>query len=341
MADGVVSSDGKWLAFRRNEEIWVAPLDDLPVTDDKTRRLTEDGGLNFSFVPDSDAVVYAAGSRVWRHPVNGGGRAEIKTDVTYPTAPRPPLLIRDVRILDFEVGAFNEPGSLLIEDGRIQWTGTETGRTLPEGVGVLDAGGRYAIPGLFDSHIHTATPIHFNPARDVSHQASNIAFGVTSVRDMGSDITLVKAWTDRREAYGDPVPRIFSAGAMVESTQPFVHGGSFFVQTDEQARGLVRKEDRDDVVAVKSYFTLSWPLHRSIAEEARNLSIPVTAHGLIFRETVMGPVLGRASIEHQPSPIRLYSDVLQLLAESGTRWCPTVAPIRTRPVTTRGALVIV
>ncbi len=41
----------------------------------------------------------------------------------------------------------------------------------------------------------------------------------------------------------------------------------------------------------------------------------------------MGPVLGRVSIEHQPSPIRLYSDVLKLLVASGTRWCPTIAPI--------------
>jgi imidazolonepropionase-like amidohydrolase len=89
----------------------------------------------------------------------------------------------------------------------------------------------------------------------------------------------------------------------------------------------VRKENQDGAVAIKSYFTLTWPLHRAIAAEARQQNIPVAAHGLIFREVVMGAVLGRATIEHQPFPIRLYGDVLQLLANTGTRWCPTIAPV--------------
>ncbi len=114
---------------------------------------------------------------------------------------------------------------------------------------------------------------------------------------------------------------------MTETAGPFAHGGSLFATTPEQARQIVRKEKRDGAIAIKSYFSLPWVLHRVIAEEALAQKIPVVAHGLIFRETVMGPVLGRSSIEHQPFPIRLYDDVLQLLAKSGTRWCPTIAAI--------------
>ncbi len=199
-----------------------------------------------------------------------------------------------------------------------------SGHRLPENVRVIEAGGRYAIPGLFDMHVHLATPIHFIPARDVSRTSSLIAFGVTSVRDMGSDITVLNAWTDRRHGYGAPVPRIFSCGAMIEATRTFFHGGSFFADTDAEARALVRKEKRDGAVAIKSYFTLPWPLHRAIADEARRHDIPVAAHGMIFREVVMGAVLGRASVEHQLTPIRVYGDVLQLLAKTGTRWCLTI-----------------
>ncbi len=326
MADGTVSPDGKWLAFRRNEAIWIARMDQGQVTNDSVRRLTDDGGLNFSFAPDSRAVIYSSGATVWRHPLDGGEPRKILIDVEVPAATPVATLIRNVQVLDFDQGGFTENTSLLIQQGRIQWIGPEAGRALPSGVGIVDAGGRYAIPGLFDAHTHVATPIHFNPARDVSRMSSNVAHGVTSVRDMGSDITLAKAWTDRREALGEPVPRIFSAGAMTETVGPFFHGGSFFVKTKEEARALVRKEKRDGAIAIKSYFTLPWPLHRAIAEEAREQGIPVVAHGLTFRETVMGPVLGRASIEHQPTPIRVYEDVLRLLAETGTRWCPTIAP---------------
>jgi imidazolonepropionase-like amidohydrolase len=327
VADGTTSPDSQWLAFRRNEEVWVARLGEQPVTDEAAFRLSDDGGLNFSFAPDSRAVIYATGANVWHHPLDGSERTEIPVELDLPAAAPEAMLVRNVQLLDFDAGGFTDATSLFIEQGRIRWIGPESGHVLPADVKVLDAQGRYAIPGLFDSHTHVATPIHFNPARDVSHMASNIAFGVTSVRDMGSDITLVKAWADRRESYGAPVPRIFSGGAMIEANGTFFHGGSFFVETEEGARELVRKEKRDGAVAIKSYFTLPWPLHRAIAAEARRQNIPVVAHGLIFREMVMGPVLGRASIEHQPSPIRLYRDVLQLLAETGTRWCPTIAPI--------------
>jgi len=206
---------------------------------------------------------------------------------------------------------------MFLSQGRIEWIGAESGRQIPADAIVIDAEGRYAIPGLFDSHVHTATPIHFVPARDVSHMAANVAFGITSVRDMGSDITLVKAWNDRRTGYGAPVPRIFSAGAMTEA-RPFLHGGSLFAQTELQARHLVRKQKRDGVVGIKSYFTLPWPLQRAIADEARRQNLPVFTHSLIFREAVMGAVLGRASIEHNIMPTRVYSDVLKLMSEAGT-----------------------
>ena len=323
VGDGTISADGKWLAYRKNDEIWVARLDRGPVTEESAQKLTDDGGWNFSFSPDSRALIYSSGSAVWRHPLSRGRQTEITVNLSYPDHKTPPTLIRNVRVLDFDVGGFSNSVSMLVNNGRIQWLGSEAGKTIPDDARTLEAGGRYAIPGLFDSHTHVATPIHFNPARDVSRMSSNLAFGITSVRDMGSDLTLVKAWEDRRKNYGAPVPRIFSGGAMVEAGGPFFHGGSQFATTEAEARQIVRKEASDGAIAIKPYFTLPWSLHRAIADEALELGIPVTAHGLIFRETVMDPVLGRTTIEHQPTPIRLYDDVLQLLAKTGTKWCPT------------------
>ncbi len=327
IADATVSPNGRWVAFRQNEEIWISRLGRGAVTSDSARKLADDGGLNFSFSPDSRSIVYSSGPRVWSQRIERERRDEIPVQIQYPDEVSTPLLVRNVRVLDFDAGGFSEATSIFVDGGRIQWIGQEADQPLPAETTTLDAGGRYAIPGLFDAHTHVATPIHFNPARDVSRMSSNLAYGVTSVRDMGSDITLVRAWQDRRQHFGAPVPRIFSGGAMTETVGPFFHGGSFFAADTDQARQIVRKEVADGVVAIKSYFTLPWALQRAVAEEGRKLEIPVVAHGLTFRETVMGPVLGRNSIEHQPSPIRLYSDVLGLLAASGTQWCPTIAPV--------------
>jgi hypothetical protein len=39
----------------------------------------------------------------------------------------PPVLLRNVRVLGFRVSDFTKATSLMIEDGRIEWIGTEAG----------------------------------------------------------------------------------------------------------------------------------------------------------------------------------------------------------------------
>lgn len=322
-ANGQVSPDGKWLAFRRNDEIWMAPRGTQPVKEEAASRFSASGGHNFSFTLDGTALVYSTGAQVSIHPLKDSGRRQVDVQIKLSTAPPPPLLLRNVRVLDFKVGGFTQTTSLFVEDGRIKWIGTEAGHTLPPGLTVVDGGGRFAIPGLFDMHAHTATPIHPQSGRDVSWMESWSAYGVTSVADMGSDIGTLNAWADRRTGFGAPLPRIFSFGSMIES-DPFIWGGSVFATSAEQAREIVRLEKQAGAVGVKSYFTLSWPLHRAVALEALQQGLPVSAHGLFREEIVKGALIGHAMKAHM-LPINVYyDDLLQLLKATGTRWTPTL-----------------
>ena len=85
--------------------------------------------------------------------------------------------------MDFETGAFSRETSLFLEQGRISWIGSERGRRLPRDSMITDAGGRFAIPGLFDLHTH-----HRAGFRE---GAPFIAYGITSVRDVGSSLQLL------------------------------------------------------------------------------------------------------------------------------------------------------
>ena len=179
LSDAVVSPNGKWLTFRRNSEIWVAPLGDEAVREADVRRLSTEGGRTFAFTPDGAAVIYAAGNRVWRHPLGGGEREEIPIRLELQRPTPPPVLVRRVRMLDFAAGSFGPETSLYIEQGRIRWTGPERGRRVPPETVTIDAGGRYAIPGLFDMHMHGGS--YGGPK-----QEALLAYGVTSVRDLGA-----------------------------------------------------------------------------------------------------------------------------------------------------------
>ena len=183
MRDALVAPGEDWLAFRRNAEIWVAPLDEQPVSEASVRLLSPEGGQTFSFTPDGSAVIYAQGDRVWRHPLTGGDPVEIPIQLELERPIPPAVVIRDVNVLDFNSGGFRGESSVLIEDGRIRWIDSDGDRSPPPGTAILDGGGRFAIPGLFDMHLHTEVT--------GAYQKALLAYGVTSVRDVGAPLPLV------------------------------------------------------------------------------------------------------------------------------------------------------
>jgi imidazolonepropionase-like amidohydrolase/Tol biopolymer transport system component len=312
-----VSHDGKWLAFRRNTEIWVAPLGAEPVEEEEVRRLSPEGGPTFGFTWDSAAVVYAVGNRVWRHPLDGGNREELPVRLDWRSATPPPLLVRRVRVLDLGAGEFGEETSLLIENGAIRWIGAERQRDLPEGVITVDAAGRRAIPGLFDFHVHSAWANH------EAEPDTFLAYGVTSVRDTGGGLETLSARADRGTITGDPVPRYFYSGEIFEGAKPMWGDAFLQLYTATEAREHVQRWKERGAHFIKVYPSLPWPLQREVAEEARRQGLPVVGHGLGLEEIVKSVTLGYACLEH--CPMSLNEDVQRMLVAAGTRCDPTLA----------------
>ena len=311
--DALVSPDGDWLAFRRNTEIWVAPLEDLPVEEVHLRRLSAFGGQTFAFTPDGSAVVYAVGNRVWRHPLISNDPEEIPIRLRLPIREPPPLLLKRVRVLDFDKSDFRAESSLFVEKGYIRSIDSEHQPSLPPGTIVLDGGGRYVIPGLFDLHVHTEVT--------GAYQEALLSYGVTSVRDVGAPLSLLAALADRGDSTGDPVPRYFFAGDVFEGAQPDPppHWMMKLV-TEKDARSYMLRWKQAGASFIKVHPPISWPLQRAVAEEARRLNLPVVGHGNYVDEIVKSVTLGYWTLEHL---IGVSQDVHLLLAAAGTRVTPT------------------
>jgi Tol biopolymer transport system component len=314
VSDGQVSPDGKWLAFRRNKEIWIAPFGNIPVSDDQVRQLSAEGGDSFAFIFDSSALVYSVGNNVWRQPVAGGERQQIPVRLELPHPTPKPMLLRGVRVLDFTSAGFGTPTTVFIEQGRIAWIGSESGHSIPSDAEVIDCSARFAIPGLFDFHVHAAG----------ANQASFLAYGVTSARDVGGSISWFNGAKDRSEYSADPVPRYFFSGEIFEGEHP--HWGDGFLQIyDEQsARQYVRRFKEWGADFIKIYPSLPWPLQHAAVDEARRLGFPVVAHALATEGIVKSVTWGCLSLEHGSSEL-YFDDVAQMLSLSGTRWVPTLA----------------
>jgi imidazolonepropionase-like amidohydrolase/Tol biopolymer transport system component len=321
-SDGLVSPDGRWLAFRRNKELWIAKLADpgkasRPLLDSDVRRFVDEGGDGFSFAADSTALVYAVGGHVYRQPVVADVRTEIPVHLDLPHPKPRPLLLRNVRLLDFDAKAFGPPTSVFIDDGRIAWIGSEHDRRNPPETFLLDATGRFAIPGLFEMHAHAAG----------ANQEAFIAYGITSVRDTGGSILGSNEITNRAGASDDPIPRYFFSGEIFEGEHPYWGDGFLQIPTADDARAYVRRFRAAGASFIKVYPSLPWPLQLAVLDEARKLGLPVVGHGMSVNEITRSVTHGFTTVEHTVFPLRVYDDVVRMLAGSGTRWDPTLAVV--------------
>jgi imidazolonepropionase-like amidohydrolase len=204
----------------------------------------------------------------------------------------------------------------LLEGGTIRRIGAGADRDVPPGAAVIDAGGRYAIPGLFDFHVHCG---------DANAEAF-IAFGITAVRDTGYNLDQLNTLANRSETSGAPLPRYFYSGELFESERPYWGDrGSLLITNDTQARENVRRFKALGASFIKVYPSLNWQLQRTICDEALHQGLPVVGHGTSLEEITKGVILGLYSLEHLHLTTPVYDDVLTMLAASDTRWTPTLA----------------
>lgn len=103
------------------------------------------------------------------------------------------LMLRNCSAVDVRTGVVSPGMDIRISNGRI--AGIGRGLEPGERAVVLDAGGRYAIPGLIDGHCHTTiSPVFAMSSLDVMkhlrqvqrHYTISIESGVTTVRDTGA-----------------------------------------------------------------------------------------------------------------------------------------------------------
>jgi imidazolonepropionase-like amidohydrolase len=100
--------------------------------------------------------------------------------------------------------------TILIADGVIRAVGPSATIEIPAGARRVDGRDKFAIPGLWDAHVHfmntgvTALPLL-------------VANGVTSVREMGGYIDSTRAWQARMKAGLLIGPRIVTPGPILES----------------------------------------------------------------------------------------------------------------------------
>ncbi len=184
-------------------------------------------------------------------------------------ADRADLLISNVLIVN-GTGSAPLMGSVLVDRGRVRAV-IPSGAAGPPAAEVIDGSGGTLLPGLWDMHVHLAEDQERSESlRDF------IRFGVTSVRDAGGHIDVLRAW-DREARSGRRI------GPMIYSVGPTVNGpgdDSYHIEVTSapDADRAVARLRASGASQVKVHRRLSPEALRAVIAAATRRSMPVFGH---------------------------------------------------------------
>jgi predicted amidohydrolase YtcJ len=141
------------------------------------------------------------------------------------------VAITHATVIDVVAGRTSPDQTILIDGNRIRSVGPSRTTTTPSGARVIDATGKFVIPGLWDMHVHST-----GPGVDKLFLPVLAANGITGVREMFGTF----AWYDSARAMaarGALVsPRIVGAGHILDGKPAIWAPMSLGVSSAEEAR---------------------------------------------------------------------------------------------------------
>jgi imidazolonepropionase-like amidohydrolase len=159
-------------------------------------------------------------------------------------------------LIDAVQGTSVEDAVVVIEGTRITQVGTKDKTKIPEGAQVVDARGKFIIPGLADMHNHLSSGESFLPQGDRKKTLARLlAWGVTLVLEPGG--LGLRDFADLKSATADDAASMSHLFAMGPGFGTL--GSQARPQTPDDARMILRKLKAANVDAVKlAYDDLSW-----------------------------------------------------------------------------------
>jgi imidazolonepropionase-like amidohydrolase len=203
------------------------------------------------------------------------------------------LAITGGTVIDVRTGIQHPSTTVLVDGDRIVSVGTAQG--IPENARVVDATRMWLLPGLMDMHAHTTGDHHAHKEK-IHHLY--LAYGVTTVRDPGGNLTLLRLLRDRIEQGSHTGPRIFFAGPLLDGASPVWPAMSIMVDTPDRARHAVEFLASQDVDFIKIYNWVPEASLKVILETAHRHGLRVTGHVPRMITMTRAIQLGMDCLEH-------------------------------------------
>ncbi len=264
------------------------------------------------------------------------------------------IAITNATIIDVEQGELKQKQTILIEDGLIKKI-NKTRKKRPKATKIIDATGKYILPGLVDAHIHffQSGGLYTRPdaidLRKYMPYEEEIAWlkkeagaiakrylqaGITTLVDVGGPM---HNYTIREALRADKsAPSIYLTGPLVSTYQPdafkIADPPIVKVNNPEEARALVQKQ-----IPLKPDFIKIWyiarkpqdaldtyPIIEATMQEAKKNGLRVAVHSTQLYTAKLAVKAGADLLVHSVDNSNIDQEFINLLKAKGTVYCPTL-----------------
>ena len=224
--------------------------------------------------------------------------------------PQPTLAITAVDVVDVESGEILRGRTVLVAGDRIVGVVDGPAPELPPDAEVIDGDGLYAIPGLWDMHVHmindvnTPVPWDFHvpeagaaDPREI-YMPIYLAFGVTGTREMSGGLASLEL--RRRIQEGEILgPHMVVGSPLLDGGVPtFPEGSQILVGGPGEARAVVDSLHAAGFDFLKPYCLLLPETYRALVERAGELGMPVSGELPVTVSAWEAVERGQRTIEH-------------------------------------------
>ncbi|HWZ98611.1 MAG TPA: amidohydrolase family protein [Candidatus Dormibacteraeota bacterium] len=215
------------------------------------------------------------------------------------------VAIAHVAVIDM-TGAPSAPDqTVLVDKEKIIALGPANSVSIPDGAKILDARGKFLIPGLNDMHLHLTGAGEPNGSRNFFLPLL-LANGITSVRDMGGYLDYLIPLREEIDEGKRIGPHIVFAGPYLDGNPPSFQP-SLVVNNRKQAKDDVHTLVKKGVDFIKVQSMLSRDAYFAIAQTCRAERVTFSGHVPDRVTAFEAADAGQRSIEHLTCELRACS----------------------------------
>ncbi|MDA1076227.1 MAG: amidohydrolase family protein, partial [Proteobacteria bacterium] len=312
MVDATLTPTGQAMTYVQDGLLWKLELNEDFSAAGVPVQLTDSLTDNPSWSAGGGYLVYMAADRMMRFDVAQGVAEDITPELTWSRAqPVGRWTLRAGRLFDGLADEYRENVDVVIDGNRISSIGPMDASITPD----IDASTRTVIPGLFEMHAHMGL-------NSESQGRVWLAYGVTTVRDPGSNPYLAKARQETWDSGRSIGPRTHVTGYLADGNRVY-YSVAEGIATDAHLQRMLERAHKLELDFIKTYVRLPDAQQRRIVEFAHGIGIPVSSHE-IYPAVAYGVdhvehIGGTSRRGYQPKVSALgytYGDVENLLAQT-------------------------